>query len=272
MKTIFLKKILKPIYRHWLIQLPLRGSNIIYKSYIYTLLHKRKYESLKKFKGIHKGKRCFIVATGPSLAIEDVNKLKGEYTFSMNSIYKLFEKTDWRPTFYAIIDDTVFNRIKEDLDDVKFSCAFCPDQWIKWDLPFVYYIPIKANWCLTPTERRLIPQQWRKKKFGNDMTKLFYEGTSVVHFIMQIIFYMGFSEIYLLGTDCTAPSSHSPLTSYKDSDKIGNPPKDIYDGLMADYNKAKEIANKRGIRIYNVTRGGALEIFDRVELDSIIKS
>lgn len=49
-ENYFPKKILKPIYRHWLIQLPLRGSNIIYKSYIYTLLHKRKYESLKNSK------------------------------------------------------------------------------------------------------------------------------------------------------------------------------------------------------------------------------
>ena len=35
-----------------------------------------KYSRVKSLKGIHAGKKCFIVATGPSLTIEDLNLLK----------------------------------------------------------------------------------------------------------------------------------------------------------------------------------------------------
>ena len=42
-------------------------------------------------KNSQKGKRCFIIAPGPSLTKQDVNKLKGEYTFAVNSVFKIFK-------------------------------------------------------------------------------------------------------------------------------------------------------------------------------------
>ena len=38
------------------------------------------YFKLKKYKDVHTGKRCFIVATGPSLLVSDVDRLKKEYS------------------------------------------------------------------------------------------------------------------------------------------------------------------------------------------------
>ena len=35
------------------------------------------------------------------------------------------------------------------------------------------------------------------------------------------------------------------------------------------YKKAKEYADKHGIKIYNATRGGALEVFPRVNFDDL---
>ena len=39
-----------------------------------------KFDYIKKYKDLHKGKRCFIIASGPSLRIEDLERLKNEYT------------------------------------------------------------------------------------------------------------------------------------------------------------------------------------------------
>ncbi|MEH7386551.1 hypothetical protein V7147_14250, partial [Bacillus sp. JJ1521] len=60
------------------------------------------YQKLKKIKNKHMGQRCFIIGTGPSLTIEDLEKLRNEMTFSMNSICLAFDETDWRPTYYGI--------------------------------------------------------------------------------------------------------------------------------------------------------------------------
>ena len=59
---------------------------------------KQKYENkLSVFKNIHKNKRMFIIATGPSLKIRDLEKLKqkNELSMSMNGIYHIFSKTTW---------------------------------------------------------------------------------------------------------------------------------------------------------------------------------
>ena len=49
-------------------------------------IENQKYNEIRKIENLHKGKRCFTVATGPSLRIEDVEKLNGEITFGMNSL------------------------------------------------------------------------------------------------------------------------------------------------------------------------------------------
>ena len=36
------------------------------------------------------------------------------------------------------------------------------------------------------------------------------------------------------------------------------------------YEYCKRIADKQGIKIYNATRGGNLETFERIELDSVV--
>ena len=265
-----IKKNLHNVAHWWPVNLFLRGINLLYLRFFYHPIHRKKYKVLSRYKDCHQGKRCFIVATGPSLQLEDINKLKGEICFGMNSIFKLYDKTEWRPTYYAIIDSSVYRRIKNDIEQIDIEGLFFPDRILDSALVNAHYVPFIDNWCNSAIERRVIPNIFQKRKFGRDMTKRFYAGASVVHFIMQIAFYMGFSEIYLLGTDCSAPNKHSTLTPYKDSDQLGNSPQDIYDGLMQDYEIAKQEAIKRGIKIINATRGGALELFPRVDLDDLL--
>jgi len=56
---------------------------------------------IQEFKGKYKGQRCFVVATGPSLTVEDLNTLhkNNEVVFSMNTIVKAFEKTEFGNLF-----------------------------------------------------------------------------------------------------------------------------------------------------------------------------
>ncbi len=59
---------------------------------------------LKGYKNIHSGERCFVIGNGPSLTPEDLDKLKNEYSFASNHIYKIFDRTNWRPTYYVSVD------------------------------------------------------------------------------------------------------------------------------------------------------------------------
>lgn len=265
-----IKDIVKSVYNHWLISLLRQGITILYRRNIKIPLKRDEFSKLKKFKDIHNGERCFIIATAPSLTLEDVNRVKGEITFSMNSCFKLFEKTDWRPTYYCILDHTVYERVKNDLNRSQFGEVFVND-YIKWNEPSLNRVPVYDNWGGTSKERKMLPKRWQKKHFSTDISQKCYYGTSVMHFIMQICFYMGFKEIYLLGADCdfSGAIKHSKLLSYKDSDKVSNPPGEIFAGLMGDYALAQKEAERRGIKIYNATRGGRLEMFPRIQLENL---
>ena len=43
------------------------------------------------------------------------------------------------------------------------------------------------------------------------------------------------------------------------------------DESLSAYRAAEEMSYKRGIRIYNATRGGKLETFERVDFDEIFE-
>ena len=57
---------------------------------------------LRKLKNIHKNNRAFILGNGPSLCVEDLNKIKDDITFPANKIYLAFDETSFRPKYYFV--------------------------------------------------------------------------------------------------------------------------------------------------------------------------
>lgn len=86
-----------------------------------NLLHERKFNQLASLKGIHHGERCFIIATGPSLTMEDLKKLKSEYTIGVNSLVKVIDEMGYIPTFLGIQDGNVFDKIGKDIENSKIK-------------------------------------------------------------------------------------------------------------------------------------------------------
>ena len=95
-------------------------------------LHETYVKNLSKFHNIHKGERCFIVGTGPSLRMEDVDMLKGEYTFAVNSCLTMYDKTEWRGTYYGIVD--------------SHAVAIMGDKLKREDIPVFFYTDIDATY------------------------------------------------------------------------------------------------------------------------------
>lgn len=238
----------------------------LYGNILDRVLHGSKYKKLQAFKDIHKGERLFVIATGPSLTLEDVDMLKDEQTFSMNSCYKMFDKTEWRPSYYAIFDNRVFQLLHDELQKQSLSCAFCPSLNFDWNKEFVHKIPIEWDWKFLFQEY----DTFVKHGFSNDISKKVCTGSNVVYVIFQIAFYMGFSEIYILGADCTM-GTHSKIAAYQGGEDKKEQALIPNGHIIADYKIIKEEADKRGVKVYNATRGGALEVFERVALEDVIK-
>lgn len=268
----FYNKFLRKIY--YLVNLPLYS---IKKEKNTRNILKRKngqidenYKGLLKFKEIHKGKRCFIIATGPSLKIEDLELLKNEYTFSMNSICKAFEKTDWRPTYYGFQDATVYKALENEINNYfdNGQNVFVADIIYK-------KLGLKQPFQQFPLDVDYHRNEFRIDKyfanFSDDAYAVIYDGYTITYSIIQLAVYMGFTEIYLLGTDCTKTrGKNNHFIKYKDKEEydIDKTLKKLIVGFQA----AQDYAKSNGISIVNCTRGGDLEIFPRMKLEDILNN
>ena len=98
---------------------------------------------------------------------------------------------------------------------------------------------------------------------------------TVTYSAIQLAAYMGFKAIYLIGCDCnysadnTVKKESYPDPRMFDEKATGMPPNISYQ-FMA-YEVGRQECEKKGITIYNATRGGMLEVFERVSLDEVLK-
>ena len=124
--------------------------------------------------------------------------------------------------------------------------------------------------------------------FSDDCSRQVYSSGTVAYMMLQLAVYMGFKEIYLLGMDCSYSierhsdgsvtrndvRDHNPFIQIKDEGNMEDLEKaGIFaeiDRMMDGYKAAKQYADLRGIKIYNATRGGKLEIFERVDLEKLM--
>lgn len=223
------------------------------------------YKHLKEIKNIHVEKRVFIVCTGPSLTVEDVDMLKDEYSFGMNSVFKLFDKTEWRPSYYCVIDTGVYDKICKEPEWMNLNNVFIPDLMVEkfGELSI-------ENYTKFPMDNYELYRSRHKGKsirFSDDIYSIVYDVATVTYVILQIAVYMGFKEIYLLGCDCDYSGKKQHFADYG-VNVTTNPEK----SMIAAYKAARQYADSHGVKIYNATRGGKLEVFERVDLDDIFQN
>lgn len=230
----------------------------------------KRYERLRAFEGKHEGERCFIVCTGPSLTLEDVEKLKGEHTFALNSITKIFPQTDWRPTYYVIEDVAAYQGLEGDLLAAKLKQCFSSDLMIDMLKPKVDFIAYPFD-CLNHSTMRYNPSMKPQMAFSGNAYEIVYGAFTVTCSAMQLAIYMGFKDIYLIGCDCDYSGEKGHFIDFIVSHaKNGERPViDEEQKMILTYETAKEYADAHGIRIRNATRGGKLEVFERVDFDSL---
>lgn len=233
-------------------------------------------KKIKELKNKYKGRRCFLVGNGPSLKVNDLDLLhkNNEITFGFNRIYNIFDETEWRPTFYISQDEKILNGSKDEIEKLDLKYKFIPINW-KWyngiNIKSATYFMMKS-----PKETNFKPLD-----FSDDLEKVVYQGGTGMYTAAQLAAYMGFEEIYLIGVDHhfkTSINNKGEIiidNSVKDyfTDKYNEDKKDLYipntEKSTFTYVAMKEQCEKRFIRVFNATRGGKLEVFERIEFDKI---
>ena len=248
-------------------------------SVLYSKLSFKFFKLDKRFvalKNKYEGKRCFIVALGPSLTINDLNKLakNGEYCFSMNRCYQLFNKTDWRPDCYFISDGRVNTMetqcaIKEMIKD-NIPVIYSRREIKKMPKEAMYYRADYIDFIFANSSAMKYKRKGHYSRFSTDAGSFVYSGHSCVTSILQIAYYLGFNEVYLLGQDCGVSKG---MDHSKGINAPANPHQsDDLKHVILDFESINQDIKEKGIdfKVYNATRGGALEVFPRVDLDVLL--
>ncbi|MHB0976057.1 MAG: glycosyltransferase [Candidatus Aquicultorales bacterium] len=256
---------------------------------------------LSKFRDKHLGQRCFIMGNGPSLNQMDLTKLNDEIVFASNACYLLFDRVAWRPKYYASVDSRFIpDRAEEVLkmhEENPQIALFMPSKLHIHDgtgrvEPITKYMPPGDNRYFF-NHTNLLENNLPWSAFSIDINNHVVMPHTVTITLMQLAFYMGFKDIYLIGCDTSykVPDSviqEGPvydkygkllLTSTKDDDINHFDPSYFGAGkrwhnpkvgeMIRHYGWAKRVINACGGQVINATVGGDLEVFPRVSFDSL---
>lgn len=247
------------------------------RPYMETHYNKTKYGRLiASLKNKYAGKRCFLVGNGPSLKAEDLTLLhqNNEITFGFNRIYNIFDKTSWRPTFYISQDEKMLGGCIDDVNSMKIEHKFVPAQ-LNW------YFDIKINEAIYFNIVSQISENPEEYLFSDDASKCLYNSSTGMYTAAQLAVYMGFKEIYFIGVDHhfrTSMNNKGEIVvdnTVKDyfTEKYNEDKKDLYipntEKSTLTYVAMKNHCEQRNVSVLNATRGGKLEVFERVNFDKL---
>jgi hypothetical protein len=184
------------------------------------------------------GRRAFVLANGPSVAKEDLSKLKGELVVGMNAS-TLLEKSHGFETQYYV------------LSDVRFITHEAKRPWGTSDLD-EKTVRILRSELRDVDDQSLIARTAYVDAIGRDgfsanLSNGFYYGCTTTMLAIQAAFYLGCTEINLLGVDlryaADAPRFYDEVTPQVE---------DAYTSVqISNILAAKEFCAKRGVELNN---------------------
>ena len=233
----------------------------------------------RELKNIHQGKRCFILATGSSINDQNLKPLKDEFCIAVSNFYLHPDFSLIEPQYYCLApwhpphSIERYLQLIEEIANISKKCTFF--------LGINEYPRVNRNSILL--NRNIYYHDTREIKLGRDidLCQPVLSPMSVTIMAIQSAIFMGFSEIYLLGFD------HDSVLNY--SGKFANKHfyleekakliTDIstfkstilsYASLWNQYEMLNIIAQSKEIKILNATKYSLLDVFDKVDYNSVI--
>ena len=238
----------------------------------------------EKYKDLHKGKRVFLIANGPSLAETNLDLLEEEICIAMNRIPLIYEKNPkWRPTYYLFSSTNVNNPIwgKPWTESVisaikeKQTTPFISSQFKKNIDPDGKYSNI--NWLDCVSETKPDPDgSISKSCFSKDVVERIDKSGTTMNLALQLSYHMGFSEIILLGADLGFTKDLGSNLDPNHFDKsyrasVGNPDKANYQMRNIHSLAYKNFIKKdKNIKFYNASIKTTLDVYPIIDYEKYI--
>ena len=221
---------------------------------------------IRQFKGIHAGRRCVIIGNGPSLKDTDLSLLRNEITFGLNRIYLMFDKLGFETTFHVVVNKLVVKQCADDFHRIKAPLfTTTPNRKFLADADNTAYLSRLVGPC-----------------FSCDVAHGIWEGATVTFAAMQLAYYMGFTQVVLVGVDHRFAVTGTPnqIVESNGPDASHFDPRYFAKGFrwqLPDlerselaYGLARRQFEEDGRRIVDSTVGGALTVFPKMPLEEAL--
>lgn len=250
------------------------------KANMYPIYRKHKLDlDIDCLKDTYMGETCFVIGNGPSLKIDDLEKIYENKIpcFAANGIYRLFDETNWRPTFLVYQDQQMIDGLVEKFD---YLSQCCEKIFVRRDAYKQVSKEIRDSGKIVYPRLVMHIRKDKYYDFSDDIRKYAVDGCTVTYLMIQLAYYMGFTKIILIGLDHNFPivfdendnlikDETVKMHCFEDESHIILNPARVLETTYA-YRSARRFLDSKGIEIYNATRGGKLEEFIRQDIDEIL--
>lgn len=249
-----------------------------------------------ELENIHKGKRCFVIGNAPSLNTQDLSVLKDEIVLTVNQISRNKQFKSLNTNYHFWADPGFFKENSKEGDKELLEVMMSVNT--EGNRPICFF-PLEAKEFVTDKKldqvlnvRYFVPghilfDQYKKIDFSGMIPGM----NTVVQYAIMLGIYMGCTEIYLLGCDCTGILSYIETKTdsgnfeyaYDISQAEAERMKAMLGGVSCEqtfYGWAKifegyrllgEYCKQKGVQLINVTNGGILDCLPRKKFENVVK-
>lgn len=243
-----------------------------------------KNKVFEEYKNKHAGKRVFLIGNGPSLADTNLDLIKNEYSFAMNRISLIYDKNpEWRPTYYLFSSTNCKNpvwgkewssSVEKAATDPK-STAFIAEIFKDYIDPWSEFSQIKWFNAMSETKPDL-EGRISESCFSKDPVDRIDKSGTTMNLALQLVYYMGFTEIVFLGTDLGWSFDQGSETDPNHFDKsyranISNPKKANNQMRNIHSLSLKNFLEKDSkVKFYNASIRSVLDVYPMIDFEKYI--
>jgi len=197
-------------------------------------------KSIRELKNVHRGKRLFILASGPSLNDLDLDRLNSRIVMGLNRSFLC-----WTNSYYhCAFDHRLFEKYREEL--ISRRCLFTLE-----DRPFGIPFYLMGS-----------------EGFSWNLEEGIYSGYTIAYFALQVAVYLGFEEIFYLGLDLRHKQNATHFFGH--DFRSSRHEETEFPKMRASFENAAPMLKDKGIEVRNCSLVSTLKCFEYLSFDEAI--